>query len=265
MPTNIIYKNNVLKTASTLDLIIANETIATKCKSVNTMPISPVYNNQLSYYHIPIVAEFDLETKPRKKRTSFHKAYLYDKVKWDTYKNDMDNFISKVGAKSAIDSLNLKLHEAINAAAKNNIPKAQEKIRRYSNFPDHIVQALKSRNHWAKRFKEFRDRDSAIKEYIESEALVNEMIRVFRIKQWISFLETQGPHPLSSVPFWKRINRLRSNKRQKPIETLIINGVRYDEDIDKSNVFSENLEKKFKSENNPRYNANLKENIENFF
>ena len=95
---------------------------------------------------------------------------------------------------------------------------------------------------------------------MEYEKLANDQIASFRLAQWENFLKTQGPHPLSSVPFWRRINRLRSNKRHNKTESILIDGIEYESDEDKANLFATSLEEKFKMTNNPQYNETLKKN-----
>jgi hypothetical protein len=101
----------------------------------------------------------------------------------------------------------------------------------------------------AKRFKLFKDRESAT-EYLDMEMLANEMVQAFRIKKWQSFLKEQGSHPLSSISFWRRINRLRSNKRHNRMGTILINGRTYESAKEKADLFAENLKEKFTNDNN---------------
>ena len=263
MPTNFTHRHGVLTTTSTIDMIIANETLADKCNMITTLEISTVSEDEKSYYHLPVYAEFELELKPKKSRISFHKSYLYEKADWQGYKNSIDEKMKNLASEMTIEELNEKIETTLKEAAETFIPRSKEKINRDNNFDQYIVEILKTRNFWGKRFREYRDKYSAEK-YQEYEKLSNEVIIDFRLNKWSQFLERQGPHPLSSVPFWKRINRLRSNKRQKKIETLILNGKSYESDTEKADVFAESLEKKFKDDNNSRFNENMKQDIESF-
>ena len=56
-----------------------------------------------------------------------------------------------------------------------------------------------------------------------------------------------GPRPLSSVPFWKRINRLRKNSKNKNVGTLEVNGTKLTSDADKANAMADKLEQTFKT------------------
>ena len=99
-----------------------------------------------------------------------------------------------------INQLDKKISTAILNSANLAIPRSKEKIGRESNFGKPIVEVLKARNFWGKKYREFRDKFTATK-YAELEKLANELILTYRIEQWNKFLESQGPHPLSSVLF----------------------------------------------------------------
>ena len=54
-----------------------------------------------------------------------------------------------------------------------------------------------------------------------------------------------GPSPLSSIPFWRKINRLRGNKRSNNVANLIENGINYTIDSEKAGILADRLEKIF--------------------
>ena len=119
-----------------------------------------------------------------------------------------------------LETAAVKLNEAIKAAADLCIPKTNEKMTRENNFPSYIKEILKQRNYWRRQFRIRRDPESAFN-YKDKEMEANKAIQEFKHSQWQKFLEQQGPSPLSSIPFWKRINRLRESKRKRKIETLM--------------------------------------------
>ena len=103
---------------------------------------------------------------------------------------------------------------AIRKGVESSIPKSKEKLSRDQNFPNDIVQVLETRNFWGKAYRRTRSERFA-KLYREYQNLAVQKISDFRLKNWKNFVERQGISPLSSIPFWKRINRLRANKRRK--------------------------------------------------
>lgn len=64
-----MYKNGILETQSTLDLVIASENTAEKLTKIEVRTISAVYDEEASYAHIPIVCEFAI--KPKEKGKEF--------------------------------------------------------------------------------------------------------------------------------------------------------------------------------------------------
>ena len=78
--------------------------------------------------------------------------------------------------------------------------------------------------------------------------LANNLIKEYRQTQWKEFLKRQGNNPLSSAPFWKRVNRLRACKRKRRIEALILNNIKVTKNTEKAELFAENLENKFKQD-----------------
>ena len=68
------------------------------------------------------------------------------------------------------------------------------------------------------------------------------------------FLKQDGPHPLSSVPLWRRINRLRNKKPTKNIPNLEENGIKYTTDHDKAQILANRLEDVFNEDKNNDYN-----------
>ena len=58
-----------------------------------------------------------------------------------------------------------------------------------------------------------------------------------------------GPSRLSSVPFWRRINRLRGKQRSNNVANLEENGINYTKDFEKTEILSDRLEKIFVNDN----------------
>ena len=58
----------------------------------------------------------------------------------------------------------------------------------------------------------------------------------FKQEQWREFLARQGYSPLSAIPFWKRINRLRERKRRKQVGNLVVDGIEIVSGKDKADI-----------------------------
>ena len=102
----------------------------------------------------------------------------------------------------------------------------------------------------------------AARKYKELETKANILIGDFKMKQWDNFLNSQGKNPLLSIPFWKRINRLRAGKRRSNISEISHNGIKINDPLEKANLFATELKKKFTLDDNPNFDSNHKKNFE---
>ena len=68
--------------------------------------------------------------------------------------------------------------------------------------------------------------------------------------KWTKLLENVGPNPLSSRKFWKKINCIRNGKSSNQIPRLQQNGMDFNSDLDKAELFKEILAKTFSGKNN---------------
>ena len=69
---------------------------------------------------------------------------------------------------------------------------------------------------------------------------------------------------MSTIPFWKRINRLRDSKRKNKSGALLVDGKVVESSKDRANVFPDSLEKKFQNEKNFHFKEEKKIEIEEF-
>ena len=66
-----------------------------------------------------------------------------------------------------------------------------------------------------------------------------------------------GTSPVSTRPFWQRINKLRTNKATKSnIPDLKYNGLIYDSDKKEADLFKEILKDTFQSNEDVQFNNN---------
>jgi len=52
-------------------------------------------------------------------------------------------------------------------------------------------------------------------EYNKLTAKLRLNLKEFRDKSWLNFIQNMGKNPLSSKPFWQKINKLKKIKAQK--------------------------------------------------
>ena len=75
----------MLQSTSTIDLIITDERSAMSSAKFETHNLSPVYEEEAQYFHVPITVEFEFEYVIRKVRKSFHAPFLYEKANWSNF------------------------------------------------------------------------------------------------------------------------------------------------------------------------------------
>jgi endonuclease IV len=139
-----------------LDLIITNEEISNKMTNIETLMISPVSDRNASIFHVPLITEFELDTKRKKERVSFHASYLYDKTNWNDFVAELErNLIDETGDVD-IEAKDIKIHKAFSEAATKFIPKSKESLKRDDNFPEGIAKLLRARNFWGREFRKRR-------------------------------------------------------------------------------------------------------------
>jgi len=85
-------------------------------------------------------------------------------------------------------------------------------------------------------------------------------LQKFKAEQWQKFLNGLEGKPLTSKPFWKRINRVRNKRKTNNIPTLINkeNDQELTTDEMKANFFGKKLAKTF-SKDDPVYNSTFEE------
>ena len=83
------------------------------------------------------------------------------------------------------------------------------------------------------------------------EHVKSEIIK-FRSNQWQQFANKLGSRPLSSKPFWNRINRLRNKKQPNQIPAILDRDSLLVDDDDKVEAFGRKLESTFNENLVPR-------------
>ena len=269
-PTFFRYVFGSLISTSTIDLVLVNESLASKVVKVDTLKSSAAIDSlneegRPSYFHLPLVCEISVEEKLKKERKSFKPSFIYDKANWGKLIMEVEKHLSDEDGLNPndIEALNERLIRAIKVGVEAHIPKSREKLNRDQNFPKDIVQILETRNFWGRAYRRTRSERFA-KLYREYQNLATQKISEFRLNSWKEFVERQGASPLSSVPFWKRINRLRANKRRKKLNSIQIDGQIITDGVKIADLFASDLEAKFKLDKNDRFDNIHRVNIEHF-
>ena len=242
-----------------LDYFIGSEALASKLSHYSTMPKTNFDIYQNKYYHVPIKAIFNIE-RDETPEINVNRAYIYAKADWQLFREVLQR---KESSQNDIEALNEEIHRNIKDAADVSIPRSSAKTGQKNNLPEHIRKLIKLKNFWQRQYdKSNSEMDKNNLYYMKN--LIKEEIRMLRSSQWTEFMKKTGPNPLSSVPFWKRINRLRQRKKPNTIGTLERDGVAYTKDEDKAKIFAERLFETFNENSRESFDVNFKEKINSY-
>ena len=137
-PTNFHITNSKESTL-TIDLVITKVSILNRLKRFLTPDTTHLDIYQQNYYHLPIIAVFDLSSDKLPKNVSKNAPYLYEKANWAAFQSNILNGIGELEDLSEIENLNVlnifseRLTNIINKAAESTIPKAK-KTQRLVNY-----------------------------------------------------------------------------------------------------------------------------------
>ena len=140
-----------------------------------------------------------------------------------------------------------------------NLVKARQRARRKADKSrKKAVKARTKAGEWAEKSGEAVKKVTYAIEKAESTARadktafnqltakVKAALNKHRSNDWSNFLEKMGPNPLSSRPFWQKINKFRGNSNNRRLPLLKHGNKNYESDRVKSDLFSSILADTFK-------------------
>ena len=141
----LIESNRVLKREkvyeSTIDFVITSDSISQMIEKVESLTISAAIDDELLWFHTPLLYTFEIKLSKKKSRPSFHSFFLYDRAKWKDFEEHIDkkcsNFSESTNATT--NEMSKNLTESIQEAASKFIPKSKEKLTRSQNFPQKLL------------------------------------------------------------------------------------------------------------------------------
>ena len=140
---------------------------------------------------------------------------MYELANWREFDNFLNRALIDDIEDLELNNFSKKIASSIKNAADNAIPKSKS-TSRLQNYPNHIVDLIKTKSFWQRRFKNNPNQWTASKPK-EFQILIGEAIDAFCYQKWTIFLNRMGPNPLSTKPFWKRINHLRGKSNSREI------------------------------------------------
>ena len=95
-----------------------------------------------------------------------------------------------------------------------------------------------------------------LKDQIKNEIIVNKQ------EEMSNFLSKLEKTPVSTKPFWQRVNKARKKDSSDAIPTLTKDGVDFKSDEEKANIFAEKLANTFNETNPTDFDNEFKQNVD---
>jgi hypothetical protein len=128
-----------------------------------------------------------------------------------------------------LDKLNKFIYKiSIKSAANSSLPKVR--ARKITSLPPEIIKFIKEKRKLCRVYAQSHD-ENVKKELTAIKNKIKRMIKEVRNRQWSEFIQSIGPNPISTKPFWKRIKRFRNAPVTNSIPTIKDGGIEYKTEI----------------------------------
>ena len=272
---NIIINNNCLiinekaitfhrtynNYADLLDLFICSPMFASFLNEYNVLECQ-----ELGSDHIPIQAIFNVKPLKCEQLKQNEMRFDFKRADWSKFKQEIENKLrnSKINTSlkaENIESINKFMLTTIIQSAIESIPQFKFKTNGQT-LPNDILKIIKERRLVrAEIRKHNRQEDKTT--YNKLKKQITTEISKLRDQAWQNFIQKCNRNPLSSRPFWQKINKIRFNKSNKNIPTLIHNDMSYETDLEKANLFSSLLKNIFSNCPDDQTDVDFNEEVEN--
>ena len=153
------------------------------------------------------------------------------------------------------------MSDIIIKAAIESIPQFNFKTNSQT-LPKKIIEKIEERRVVRAKIRKFgRQEDKTF--YNKLKKLISLEIAKFRDEAWNKFIKKCSQNPLSTKPFWKKINKFRKNKPKSSIPTLVHNNTCFETDLEKANLFSNILKDIFNNAPDDQTDINYYCQVEN--
>ena len=235
-----------------LDLILCSPLPASKLIDFEVLE-----TQEMSSDHYPISAVFDLKPKKQDRIKNDQLKFDYKRANWELFKEELEKTTLQTDV--SIEEFELNIRNKILDAAMKSVPTFNFKTSN-SSLPNNIIELIKERRLIRAEIRKHKKTEDKTK-YNKLKKIINEEIKKTREAEWNNFIKKCGKTPLSSKPFWQRINKFRNNKnKNNNIPTLIHNNEQFESNDEKAKLFCSLLKQTFT--NNGKFDENFKQKIE---
>ena len=189
-----------------------------------------------------------MSTRPEDRTEGFNKA------NWSIFENKLNYInINAYDLAHTPDSLNAACVKAMIEAVKSAVPLVKSKSFK-PEIPPLIIDLIRSKR---KLRRKLIKNSNLTSEYNQLTKLIKQAFFKFRNGKWFKFTAECGDYVMVTRGFWRRINRFRVGPERVEIATLRVEGVSYQTDTEKADIFATHLANTF-SNNNPSANFDAK-------
>ena len=227
-------------------------------------------NDEMTSDHCPILIKFSIPTVNNHNNLPNTKCkdeckFNFNKANWSEYKNNLPKLIPPE-MNNNVELLNKFVTDSMLHAAKLAIPTKHAVIpgsnKRYKySLPNHILLLIKKRKYYRKVSNKNQDQN-----YKKMFNLLTKFIRLeidaLKNSDWQNFTRKQGVNPISTKPFWQKINSIRGNQSNNNLPVLKKDGKTYESDSDKAQLFADILKTTFSNQSNQDYDEIFKQKVE---
>jgi hypothetical protein len=263
-PTSF-WKSSATPVNNVLDLYVGTQVFTNNLREYKTLTKSPVDIYQASNYHVPVVAIFALKKTKINVNISKNKTFDTAKADWTDFQQTLNAIYPTINTNDNITNIVLNINAAFKTATETAIPLAPTGNTRITNLPRTVMNVIRDKNYWHRRYKRTR-RKKARDTYYSLREATRLKLDKYQSDKMKTFVNGLGPAPLSTKPLWRRINRLRNIKRSKQIPTLVKGGIEFEDDESKAKIFADRMTRTFNEskESIDNFDAEFKAKVEEY-
>jgi hypothetical protein len=239
---------------STLDLGIGSPFLSRNIINMEIIKNSEISKYQKLAYHE--VLKFEIKTVEYNiiKRIQNNPSFIYNNANWEEFNDELNRqFIDDDIENETIEAQCISVGKKIKTAAETAIPMTQQHKRTKKKYPHYVNELINYKRQCQKKYLKNQNELNA-NDLKEAQIMVGDAMDKFSREQWEEFLAKIGPHPLSTTPFWRRINRIRGKGKGRNIGTLKVNGLEVTENGLKAQAFATRLKEVFSNDDSSQFN-----------
>ena len=239
-----------------LDLFICSNSLY---KTVTNFEVC--VNVNLFSDHYPIKIQIKRDNKKKKMEMNNRTSMLdYSKANWIKFKNYLESIDLNLVLKSYdVNEINDFIVTHVQKAASASIPLKYNNTVFHTKIPSYLRKLVKHKKYLLK--KKYENNSNSNLNLFSK--IIKTEINILRNNSWMEFANKMQENPLASKKFWRRIDKINNNGKDKisHFPTLNHNNKQYKTDTEKANLFGSILSETFNDNEDDKYDKEFKAKI----